>query len=203
METKIARALSYILHPLLIPTYAVLLLLNLPFYLTFALSLEIRIWLMILVFSFTFLIPVAAIITLGYFKMISSPELEDSRERTLPLLITSASYFALLYVLRNSGIPSYFLYFIYGAIFILLTGLIINLFYRVSIHTLAWGAAVASFIGISVRMGIDIPAIIMITILVAGLAGFARLKLNAHNSTQVYLGFIAGAGILLLLTFAL
>lgn len=203
METKIARALSYILHPLLIPTYAVLLLLNLPFYLSFALSLEIRIWLMILVFSFTFLIPVAAIITLGYFKMISSPELEDSRERTLPLLITSASYFALLYVLRNSGIPSYFLYFIYGAIFILLTGLIINLFYRVSIHTLAWGAAVASFIGISVRMGIDIPAIIMITILVAGLAGFARLKLNAHNSTQVYLGFIAGAGILLLLTFAL
>jgi len=203
METKLARALSYILHPLLIPTYAVLLLLNLPFYLTFALPLEFRIWLMVLVFSFTCLIPVASIITLSYFKMISSRELEDSRERTLPLLITSASYFALLYILRNSGIPSYFLYFIYGALFILITGLIINLFYKVSLHTLAWGAAVASFIGISIRMGIAIPAIIMITILFAGLVGFARLKLNAHNSTQVYLGFIAGAGIMLLLTFVL
>jgi len=203
METRLAKIFSYLLHPLLLPTYAIVLLLNLPLFLTYTLSLEAKMWLILLVFGFTFFIPVAAMLSMYYFRAISSLELEQSSQRTLPLLFTAASYYALLYLLRKSGLPDYFLYFIYGALFTLLAGLMINLAYKISLHSLAWGAAVASFIGISLKLGVDIPVIIIVSILIAGIAGYARLQLRAHNSTQVYMGFATGAGIILVLTFFL
>jgi hypothetical protein len=200
METRIARILSYILHPLLIPTYATILLLNLSFFLSYSLSLEAKIWLLIMVSGFTFIIPVVIITSLYFFRVISSIELEEMKERTMPLLFSAISYYALLYMLRKSGLPAYFLYFIYGALLTLLVGLMINLVYKISLHTLAWGAAVASLVGLSLKMEIDIPLIIIFSVIIAGLAGYVRLKLNAHNPTQVYLGFATGAGIITILT---
>jgi hypothetical protein len=200
MESRLARILSYLLHPLLLPSYATLLMFNLPLFLTYTLSLEAKAWLIIMVFGFTFLVPVTVIVTLYYLKLIDGLELEKPGERTLPLLLTAICYYALLYLLRKSGLPDYFLYFIYGALFILLVGMMVNLAYKISLHTLAWGAAVASLVGISVKTGIDIPLIIMVSVLIAGLVGYARLKLNAHDPAQVYLGFITGAGVILLLT---
>ena len=203
MEIRMARFLSYLLHPLLLPTYATLLLLNLPLFLTYTINLEAKMWLVILVFGFTFLLPVTVVITMYYFRMINNLEFDQPGQRTLPLLFAAVSYYALLYLLRKSGLPAYFLYFIYGALFVLLAGLLINLAYKISLHALAWGAAVTSLIGISVKMGVDIPGTIIISIVMAGLAGFARLKLNAHNPVQVYVGFGIGAGIITVLTFFL
>jgi hypothetical protein len=201
METRLAKILSYLLHPLLLPTYATLLLLSLPLFLTYTLTFEAKLWLIFLVFGFTFLVPVTVIISLYYFKVTNSLELDQSRERTMPLFFSAISYYLLLYLLRKSGLPAYFLYFIYGALFTLLAGMMINLAYKISLHTLAWGAIVASLIGISLKLGVDIPEIILVSIVLAGVAGYARLKLNAHNSSQVYLGFVTGAAVILILTF--
>jgi membrane-associated phospholipid phosphatase len=38
----------------------------------------------------------------------------------------------------------------------------------------------------------------IITVIISGLVGFARLKLKAHNQAQVYTGFLTGAFIMLL-----
>ena len=203
METRLAKILSYVLHPLLLPTYATLLSLNLPLFLMYTLNFEAKVWLILLVFGFTFLLPVSVIVIMVYFRVIKSLEIEQSSQRTLPLLFAVVSYYALLYLLHKSGLPAYFLYFIYGALFVLLAGVMINLVYKISLHSLAWGAAVASIIGISLKMEIDIPVIIITSILIAGLAGYSRLKLNAHNYTQVYMGFVTGAGIIMVLTFFL
>lgn len=203
MEIRLAKFLSYLLHPLLLPTYATFLLLNLPLFLAYTLSTEAKIWLILLVFGFTYLLPVTVIVFLYYLKTIKSLELEDPKERTLPLLLTAICNYALLYLLRESGLPPYFLYFLYGALLVLVAGLLINLVYKISLHALGWGAAVASFIGIALKMQLDIPLIIIPIILLAGLAGYSRLKLDAHNQTQVYLGFVTGAGMILLLTFYL
>lgn len=199
MEDRLAKILSYILHPLLIPTYAALIMLNLPLFMTYTLSMEAKIWLVILVSGFTCVMPALVVISLYYFHMVKSIELEEAGERTLPLLLTSVSYYALLYLLRSSGLPAYFLYFIYGALFTSLVGLLVSLVYKISLHAMGWGAAIAAFTGISLTMGVDIPLVIILSILLAGVAGYCRLKLNAHNTTQVYLGFATGAGIMVIL----
>lgn len=203
MESRLASFLSYILHPLLVPTYCMLVLLNLPLFLSFTLSLEAKAWLISLVFAFTFIAPVAIILTLYFFRMVDSIELEKPSQRTLPLIFTSLSYMGLLYILRSTSLPDYLLYMIYGALFTLLAGMLINLFYKISLHTLAWGAAVASFAGLAMKMGVELLPVIIAGLLLSGITGFARLKLNAHNPPQVYLGFIVGVIIISLITFTL
>ncbi|MBK7214701.1 MAG: hypothetical protein IPH88_15685 [Bacteroidales bacterium] len=130
----------------------------------------------------------AVILLMYYLKLVESPELEKSSERTLPLIFTSASYLGLNYVLRGSGVPDYLLYILYGALFTLLTGLLINLAYKVSLHTLGWGAFSASLIGLSIRMSLDIPLVYSLVILIAGFVGYSRLKLNVTTQPKFIWG---------------
>jgi hypothetical protein len=201
MENRLAKVLSYILHPLLIPTYAILLMYRLP--LLVSLPVAAKIWLIIIVFAFTFLLPALLVYLLYHLKVISSVELDNPRERSIPLIFTSLSFLGLNYILRDSGLPDYFLYILYGALFTLLAGLIVNLVYKISLHMMGWGATVAALISISAMLSVDIPLVIAGAIMISGIAGYARLKINAHNPTQVYLGFLAGIVIILLVTFVI
>ena len=67
---------------------------------------------------------------------------------------------------------------------------------KISLHTLGWGAMATTLVSISLHLGIPLPGLISVTVILAGLAGYARLKENAHNQTQVYLGYIAGVSII-------
>ncbi|HNX43869.1 MAG TPA: hypothetical protein PLJ84_08725 [Bacteroidales bacterium] len=199
METRIARILSYILHPLLLPTLSFILIGTLPSIFVLGLPVKAQLWLLGMVFTFTFLIPVTGTFMLVQFDRVRSIELKESRERTLPLMITGISYMFLYYLVKDASIPAIYLFFIYGSIIVMVAGMLINLFWKISLHTLAWGAATGALTGISLRFMLDIPLTIACTIILSGLAGFARLKLNAHNPTQVYVGFVVGAAMMLLL----
>ena len=107
----------------------------------------------------------------------------------------------LLYFIKPTVIPPILLYVLYSAIFALMAGLLINLVYKISLHTLGWGALVTTIVIISIRLGIPLLPFILITILLSGIAGYARLKQNAHNAAQVYLGYIAGVCVVILISF--
>lgn len=188
---QIPKVLSYVLHPLLIPTFATLVLYQPDLY-----SIEfgklLKIWLLSVVFVFTFVIPVIGVLLLLKFKAIQTIEMNDRGERTVPLLIAGVSFMALLFSVKSTMIPPVLLYIIFSAAFSLLAGLLINLVYKISLHTLGWGSFVAALTGISIRFGVPLLAMIVFSVLLSGIAGYARLKLNAHNPAQVYLGFVAG-----------
>lgn len=203
MEERFARLLSYILHPLLLPTLSIPVILHLPTVLTASLPSKALIWLLITVFLFTCIIPAAATLVLFYKKKIESPELRESGERTLPLMISGISYMTLYYLTRNTSIPAIYLYAIYGSIMVLVAGMIISIFWKISLHMLGWGAATGALIAISIRLMIGIPLTIACVMVLSGLAGFARLKLNAHSEAQVYAGYATGVGIMLAMTLLL
>jgi len=201
MEPRLTKFLSYLLHPLLIPTLAVSALLLYPDLYSIVLPFGLKIWFLAIVFLFTFFLPSAAVFVLYKTKVIDSIEIDSRRQRSVPLLVASTSYLALIYSLKLTGIPVVLLFALYMATFALLTGLIINLFYKVSLHTLGWGALTASFIEIAVRTGSVFLWLIIATIVISGLAGYARLKQNAHTPTQVYLGYVAGAMVVMIISF--
>jgi len=196
-DLHVSRILSYILHPLLIPTLATMALLFRPDLYAVSLPDSLRIWFLVVVFVFTLAIPVTGVLILLKFKALSSIEMNYRNERTAPLLIASTSFMALLFSLKSSGIPPIFLYVLYSATFALLAGLLINMVYKISLHTLGWGAIVATLTGISIRFGLPLLAYIILSILLAGLAGYARLKQNAHSPAQVYLGYVAGVAVII------
>ena len=193
---QFSKLLSYILHPLLIPTLAILALMLRTDLYSIVMPLHLKLWLLSLVIAFTLLIPSASVVILLKLNAVYSVELTHRSERTIPLLVTSASYMALTFLLKPVNIPPVFLYVIYSATIALLAGLLINMVYKLSLHTLGWSAMATTLVSISLRSGIPFPGLISIAVILAGLAGYARLKENAHNQTQVYLGYIAGVSII-------
>ena len=196
-----SRILSYILHPLLIPTIATTAIMFRPDLYTINLPFALKIWFLGYVFVFTIVIPASAIFILQKLNAISSIEQHHRSERTIPLLISSSSYMAMLYLVKSTGVPPIFLYILYSATIALLAGLLINLFYKISLHTLGWAALATTLTGISLSLGVPLLLYITLSVLLAGLTGYIRLKENAHNQTQVYLGYLAGVAVIGLIIF--
>lgn len=198
---QLSQFLSIILHPLLIPSIATTALMLRPDLYTIILPNNMKFWFISVVIVFTLLIPLAGVLILLKFNAVNSLEMSARNERTLPLIISSTSFMVLLFSLKSTGIPPVFLYILYSATFALLAGLLINLFYKISLHTLGWGAIAAAFTGVSLKLGVPLLAFIIVAVLLSGLAGYARLKQNAHNPAQVYLGYVAGISVIILISF--
>lgn len=200
-DYQLSRILSFILHPLFIPLLTISALMLQPGIYAIVLPSYLKIWFLSLVFLFTLAIPAVGVFILSRLNFIKSIKLEHRGERTIPLLIANSSYMALLYFLRSTSIPPVFLYVLYSATFALLTGLLINMVYKISLHTLGWGALTATLTGLSIYLGIPLLTYIVISVFLSGLAGYARLQENAHNQAQVYLGYVAGVFVIVLITF--
>jgi membrane-associated phospholipid phosphatase len=80
--------------------------------------------------------------------------------------------------------------------------LLINLRWKISAHMVGIGGVLGAVIGISERFMQNLNGTIIVLFLVAGMIGYARLKLDAHTSLQVYAGFATGFGCLLLMIIA-
>jgi hypothetical protein len=61
------------------------------------------------------------------------------------------------------------------------------------------GGVTGTFLGITVRYTLNMQFLIVAAILIAGLVGYARLKLNSHKSSEVYAGFLMGVAVMTLL----
>jgi hypothetical protein len=114
MESKIARLISYILHPLLMPTYALLLLFNQNTYYVLILPEKLKWALTGLILGNTFILPTVIIWLMLQKGLISSLQLPERKERTFPFVIAAISYFATYFMLGNMGLPSVFLLFLLG-----------------------------------------------------------------------------------------
>ena len=87
---KFSQLLSYLLHPLIIPTLAISALMLRPDLYSIVLPAWLKLWFIAIVFVFTFLIPAAGVLLLLKLNKIYSIELNQRTERTIPLLIASA-----------------------------------------------------------------------------------------------------------------
>lgn len=199
METKLAKTISYIFHPLLMPTYALIILFNLHAY--FALLIpQIAKWQIIgLVFIITFFLPAFFIFLLLKKGVIKSFYMHTREERVFPFIITAIFYFLAYYLFRQIQIAPLFYFFILGSTLLIITTLFINFFWKISIHMIAIGGLLGTLLGISFVFNVNIPFLIFLVILCSGLIGFSRIKLNSHNPPQVYAGFLTGVFVMLLL----
>jgi hypothetical protein len=193
MEKILAKAISVVFHPLLLPTYALLLLFSTNFYFVLVLPEAYKYLILGFVFITTFVLPSLMMLILLKAKMISSLQMENSKERVLPMFIVAAFFFVTFYFLRESPQAAIFNLFMLGATILVLLSVLINYITKISIHMVAQGGLFGTFTGMALVFHQDILHIIYLIIIVAGLTGFARLKLKAHSSMQVYLGFLLGS----------
>ncbi len=126
--------------------------------------------------------------------------MNTKEERKLPYLISVLFYFSQSYFMHYyMDVPVLVKAWMLGATIIIVSILIINVFWKISAHMAAMGGLCGMMIAISFRLQIDLHYILIALFLIAGLVAFARLKLNAHDPAQVYAGFLLGVTVQLVL----
>ncbi len=199
MEIKVSKILSVVFHPLLIPTYTLLIIFNLNVFFSMIIPQAAKWQILGMIFLITFLFPLFMMILFQRIGIIKSLYMKTKEERTLPYLMTIIFYYLASYLLKQLQISPIFYYFILGATFLIILTLIINFFWKISIHMIGIGGMLGTLMGLSFLWMIDIPFLIILLVLCSGITGFARLKLNAHNPAQVYSGFLLGTSFMLFL----
>jgi len=200
MRKTIAMSLSVLLHPMLMPTYGLLILFfgmkgTVYDYIT-PTTLKWRLTFIVLVFTFIF--PSLNIYLLYKLRRIGDITLSNQRERTFPYLVTSLFYFGLFYLLLDVNLWPEIKLFILGAGLAILLTALINSVTKISAHMVGIGGLIGAILALSYLIRFDTMLIIAALFLVAGLVGTARLLLQAHSAEQIYMGF--GLGLLVQLT---
>ena len=192
MKNPTATVVSYILHPLLVPTYIIAFLLNMNVFLAFMIPFNVRLMIIGMLFTITFAMPAMVIFMMYRRGIISSLQMEIRSERFYPLLLTAIFWGLGFNLISRTGLPTVYYQYLLGGVAAIVIAMIINYFWKISLHMLGMGGLTGVFLGFALRIGIDIFPFLAFLILLSGLVGYARLKVNSHNPPQVYAGYIVG-----------
>ena len=188
---KLSKFISFAFHPILMPTYAILLLFTFSPLFSEFMSIKQKTQIIKLAVVFTFLLPIFSVIILKKFKIVSSFYMENQKERRWPLLFALGWFYLLLRLLETLHTHYIIVTLMLGAMLILLISAIISNFWKISLHMLGIGGVLGAFLAIHTLFGGNIFLIITL-LFCAGLVGFARVNEDAHTLKQVYLGFLVG-----------
>lgn len=191
-----ARLVSYLFHPLLMPTYLFSLLAwALPSSLE-PIRPEQHLKFIFFIFIVTFLLPFLNVGIFKAFGTVRSFSLPERKERLIPFTFISAIYVVVTYLFYSQTQMNFndnFLKFMVIIDMLVIVATIATFFFKISVHTVsAWG-----LIGILIPLNkisqmdsLFYPA--LGAILLAGVIMSARLKAGAHSSREVIWGGIFG-----------
>jgi membrane-associated phospholipid phosphatase len=199
MEERIARLLSIIFHPLFIPFYMLVILLNVNVFFAMMIPVKIKLILSGLVFLMTIIFPLLFVFLLYKLKLVKSFYLESREERIYPLLILAIFYYFTYYILKNFPISFIFSYYMLGSTFLTILALIISFYRKISLHMIGIGGMLGLLMGLSMNLGLDMTWFVIAAIILGGFLGFARIQSNSHKPSDIYAGFLVGASVMFLL----
>jgi membrane-associated phospholipid phosphatase len=191
-EEKLAEFISYLFHPLLMSTYGFLILFFTPNYVSVFTPLALKLAILGITLVFTCILPLVNTVILLKTGRIKSLKMEDPSDRNLPYAGTILYYFGLFYLFHTATIPSIFKVLVLGAAVAIALTFIINFKWKISAHTTGIGGIIGALLATIYRLNTEFYLMLMVVVLIAGIIGYARLKLNAHTPAQVYTGFLLG-----------
>ncbi len=185
--------ISYIVHPLFIPTYFFLYLMQvLPFEFVGITEWQLTLRLFS-VFWLTAFFPAFAVFLMWRLKLSDSIFLRTQKERIIPYVITMFFYWWMYYLSRNFTDQPLALKFFYFGIFIATAiGLIVNNFMKVSLHGMGVGGLLTSVILVGFHYSIDNAIWTLLTIIITALVISARMLVSDHSKQELILGLFIG-----------
>ncbi len=186
----IAHTTSIIFHPLLIPTFGFLLLLNSDFYFAL-LPWSVKKFMLLTVFLSTCVLPALSILILSM-----NPKFDlnmgKSTDRILPLLLSSIFYYLGYLILERLPVFPIYNLFLIASILVQIALIIVSLKWKISAHSAAIGGLIGGVCALSFRLQQNPVLILSLLILIAGIVATSRLVLLKHTNAQVYAGFTLG-----------
>jgi len=189
----LAHLLSYVFHPLFIPTYFFLYLMQVvPFEFVGITEWQLNMRLFSVAWLTAFF-PAFAVFLLWRLKLSDSIFLRTQKERIIPYVITMFFYWWMYYLSRNFTDQPLALKFFYLGIFVASAiGLTVNNFMKVSLHAMGIAGLMTAVILVSVFYPVNNAIWALLTVLLTALVISARLVVSDHSQKELVVGLFIG-----------
>ena len=188
---RLAQFLSILFHPLWMPLVIYISVREIdPFYIA---PTEADMFVFLLL-GINIVAPAISMLVMIKYGMLSSIDLRNRKERFGPYMLVIFYYVVSYTMLKWKGpyLPDSVFSFFLSVIVSLIISMLINLFWKISVHMLAQGGIFGTLLGLNVihpNMDLLYPTL---SLVVAALTAYSRLYLKAHTHGQVYPWFCLG-----------
>jgi hypothetical protein len=144
----------------------------------------------------TIFFPLVTIFLLKRLNFIESIKLNNSKDRIIPLIATMIFYFWAYMVFKNMKqpevAPQVLRIFLLGNFWGIIAIFMVNIFKKVRMNEASAGGMIGILIVAMIVSRVNLFMPLMISLLIAGIIGSARLVLRAHTNGEIGLGYILG-----------
>ena len=179
-------------HGIFIPTYFIAVLMNLNVFFALMIPSDAKWKILLLILLTSAVFPMLILYSMYRFKLIKSISMDSREDRLYPYAATSIFFFLTTYMIWQISISPVYYYIMMAASILALLTLLINIYWKISAHTVSMGGMLGILVALQSVLLIDILWLIAVTLMLAGLVGFARLRAGTHTQAQVYAGYILG-----------
>lgn len=190
-QTRLSRALSWLLHPFVVPLYVLGFMLLTDGFLS-RLPASIKSYLAWIVVLYAAIVPMLSIAFMRGLGLLKNFGLHSQRSRLLPLLVGVVSYLLCAFTLSDVAVATIIRKFVLAAACCEVLALIVTPFWKISLHLICMGGVTAVFTLLSVAGAGQHFWALVATILLSGALASARLHLGAHNPSQIAVGYFGG-----------
>ena len=187
-----AKFISAVFHPFLMPLFTMFLLRHFDVFLSNRIDVFIYLTLIIVIITFATGVSILLMRKRG---LISNLDIRNRSERFTPFIIV-LGYYVIAYILTleftGIAIPVLYRSLMLGLVVSILTGLIVTMRFKLSMHLLAIGGVLASVIYVGIINETSDVNWISSIVIASGLLAWSRLELKAHTLKEVYVGFSVG-----------
>jgi hypothetical protein len=188
---KLARVISIIFHPLLIPAYGLAIIFSAPTLYTY-IPFEVKRLVVLIVMVNNVLLPLSLIPFFVHSRMIGSWSMNERQDRVIPLIINTTLYIVTTYIFFRFTVPHFLKSYVLAVTALSLIATLINLMWKISLHSIGAGLLLSLVLMLSIRMYTPLIWYIISSGIAAGFVLSSRLKLNISTPLQVWCGFFTG-----------
>lgn len=185
------KAITLIFQPLLMPTFGMMILMNMTFFVGLP---PLWRWISIIgTFIFTAVLPAIPILMMLRKGEINDLFISKKEQRTMPYLISFLAYvFWSMFMWRTLQFPMFIVAMGIGSAVSIITITVINLKWKISAHLGGVGGLTGAVFGVCYRIAINPLMFLIVILAISALVALARMELKAHTPGQVLAGFVVG-----------
>ncbi len=188
---KLAKIISVLFHPIIMPFIGSAIIVNSGMFLIMLSSHQKNIlYTQILLLSLV--LPLSIISPLVFFRKITDLSLNERRRRVLPMFITVICFYISYRIIPAS--TSFYIVksFLLAATLNVMTLMFVSFFWKISLHMAGIGGLIALTIFLDFTFHINLFYLILSQLLLSGIIAAARLYSNAHKPSEIVVGFLVG-----------
>lgn len=185
-----ARIISMLFTPFYLPILGLVVLFTFSYLSMFPWDYKLRV--LLLTYLFTILLPTVLIHLYRRYQGWTLIELGHRERRMVPYAISILCYFTCIYIMERLHMPHFMSSIVVAALAVQMVCALINVWWKISIHTAAIGGVGGALFAFSAYLGFNPVWWLCVVILAAGVTGSCRMILRQHSLSQVVVGFWVG-----------